>query len=425
MSSAARRSGATSSSSRSGPVTGVVATLLRLGERQVHETLHAEPRGRLHVLDPAQRHEAMPSARRAGWHGAKRWGSTDAVNAVTSVTRCPCAMRVASVAPAENAASSRCGDTARTWSGVRHGDCGSWGVDHCACQRVEDALRGSELADVDPLGQDGRHGAGYRPAAWSSRRTRRCASAARRAPSWTRRPRTSSCRRGVDDPAALLLAGGSNVVVADDGVDATVVRVLTRGVIGRRPTATTSLVRAAAGEPWDDARRALRGRRSRRRRVPRRHPRLDRRDADPERRRLRAGGRRHRSSRCACSTARRAPSTSSRPRTAASATGRARSSATPGRWAVLDVTLRLDARAEARRSATPSSPARSASRSAPARRSPTVREAVLALRRGKGMVLDPGDHDTWSVGSFFTNPFVGAGPRSPTARRRSRSPTAR
>lgn len=35
-----------------------------------------------------------------------------------------------------------------------------------------------------------------------------------------------------------------------------------------------------------------------------------------------------------------------------------------------------------------------------------VREAVLALRRGKGMVLDEPDHDTWSVGSFFTNPVV-------------------
>ena len=35
-----------------------------------------------------------------------------------------------------------------------------------------------------------------------------------------------------------------------------------------------------------------------------------------------------------------------------------------------------------------------------------VREAVLALRRGKGMVLDYDDHDTWSVGSFFTNPIV-------------------
>jgi UDP-N-acetylmuramate dehydrogenase len=36
----------------------------------------------------------------------------------------------------------------------------------------------------------------------------------------------------------------------------------------------------------------------------------------------------------------------------------------------------------------------------------TVREAVLMLRRRKGMVLDPADHDTWSVGSFFTNPVV-------------------
>jgi UDP-N-acetylmuramate dehydrogenase len=39
-----------------------------------------------------------------------------------------------------------------------------------------------------------------------------------------------------------------------------------------------------------------------------------------------------------------------------------------------------------------------------------VREAVLALRRGKGMVLDPSDHDTWSVGSFFLNPRVAQAP---------------
>ncbi len=37
-----------------------------------------------------------------------------------------------------------------------------------------------------------------------------------------------------------------------------------------------------------------------------------------------------------------------------------------------------------------------------------VREEVLALRRSKGMVLDPDDHDTWSAGSFFTNPFIEA-----------------
>jgi len=35
-----------------------------------------------------------------------------------------------------------------------------------------------------------------------------------------------------------------------------------------------------------------------------------------------------------------------------------------------------------------------------------VRKTVLGLRAGKGMVLDPADHDTWSAGSFFTNPFL-------------------
>jgi UDP-N-acetylmuramate dehydrogenase len=35
-----------------------------------------------------------------------------------------------------------------------------------------------------------------------------------------------------------------------------------------------------------------------------------------------------------------------------------------------------------------------------------VRETVLALRARKGMVLDAADHDTWSAGSFFTNPLL-------------------
>ena len=33
---------------------------------------------------------------------------------------------------------------------------------------------------------------------------------------------------------------------------------------------------------------------------------------------------------------------------------------------------------------------------------------MLALRAGKGMVLDPADPDTYSVGSFFTNPVLPA-----------------
>jgi UDP-N-acetylmuramate dehydrogenase len=38
-----------------------------------------------------------------------------------------------------------------------------------------------------------------------------------------------------------------------------------------------------------------------------------------------------------------------------------------------------------------------------------AREAVLAQRRQRGMVLDAADHDTWSCGSFFTNPIMTAG----------------
>jgi len=37
-----------------------------------------------------------------------------------------------------------------------------------------------------------------------------------------------------------------------------------------------------------------------------------------------------------------------------------------------------------------------------------VRDTVMALRHSKGMVLDDADHDTWSAGSFFTNPIVDA-----------------
>src|SRR6185312_454264 len=81
---------------------------------------------------------------------------------------------------------------------------------------------------------------------------------------------------------------------------------------------------------------------------------------------------------------------------------------TPGRWVVLAVTFVLE-RGE---------------RSAPVRyaelaralgvglgdRAPlaAVRDAVLTLRRGKGMVVDPADPDSVSAGSFFTNPVLDA-----------------
>ena len=37
-----------------------------------------------------------------------------------------------------------------------------------------------------------------------------------------------------------------------------------------------------------------------------------------------------------------------------------------------------------------------------------VRSCVIDLRRSKGMVVESGNHDSWSAGSFFTNPIVEA-----------------
>ncbi len=54
-----------------------------------------------------------------------------------------------------------------------------------------------------------------------------------------------------------------------------------------------------------------------------------------------------------------------------------------------------------------------------------VRDAVLALRRSKGMVLDDADHDTWSAGSFFTNPVLTAADAAQPSRRRTALPAAR
>ncbi|HEX8159481.1 MAG TPA: UDP-N-acetylmuramate dehydrogenase [Solirubrobacteraceae bacterium] len=80
----------------------------------------------------------------------------------------------------------------------------------------------------------------------------------------------------------------------------------------------------------------------------------------------------------------------------------------PGRWLVLRVSFALER--------TPlSEPIRYAElaarlRVAEGQRAPLaqVRAAVLALRRRKGMVLDPADPDTVSAGSFFTNPILPA-----------------
>lgn len=82
--------------------------------------------------------------------------------------------------------------------------------------------------------------------------------------------------------------------------------------------------------------------------------------------------------------------------------------AQPDRWVVLAVTYRLVEERLGRPIRYPEL-ARTLGVDVGAR-VPTgaVREAVLRLRRGKGMVLDPADPDTRSAGSFFTNPLLDA-----------------
>jgi UDP-N-acetylmuramate dehydrogenase len=61
------------------------------------------------------------------------------------------------------------------------------------------------------------------------------------------------------------------------------------------------------------------------------------------------------------------------------------------------------------------------------RREPTlgdVRQAVLAIRRRKGMVIDAADPDTRSVGSFFMNPIVDQERREAIARAAGAEPPA-
>ncbi len=76
------------------------------------------------------------------------------------------------------------------------------------------------------------------------------------------------------------------------------------------------------------------------------------------------------------------------------------------RWVVLDVTFRL--RADKLSGPIAYAELAKALSATAGQRVPlaAARETVLALRRGKGMVLDPADPDTRSVGSFFTNPVL-------------------
>lgn len=204
----------------------------------------------------------------------------------------------------------------------------------------------------------------------------------------------------------LVLAGGSNVVVADEGFPGTVVRVLSRG-IERREADGRMVLTAQAGEPWEPfvercvdeglaGVESLAG-------IPGSI------GATPiqnvgaygqEVAEIVTGIR---------VLDREGDVVEDLP--AAAAGFAYRSSAfkrTPGRWVVLAVTFALERRAL-------SGPIEYAELARtldvrPGEGAPLaeVRDAVLRLRRGKGMVVDPEDPDSVSAGSFFTNPVLEA-----------------
>lgn len=78
----------------------------------------------------------------------------------------------------------------------------------------------------------------------------------------------------------------------------------------------------------------------------------------------------------------------------------------PGRFVVLDVTFALHPGSESRPVGYGELARRLDVRIGDTAPLADVRAAVLELRRGKGMVLDPDDPDSRSAGSFFTNPIV-------------------
>ena len=205
----------------------------------------------------------------------------------------------------------------------------------------------------------------------------------------------------------LVLGGGSNVVVSADGFDGVVVRVGHRGVQRDSDSCGGVMVTIAAGQPWDEAVQqaiadglsgieALSGIPGLTGATPIQNVGAYGQEIGDTLARIRAFDRHE-----------------GRVRTLAVGDlglGYRTSSlkTAPNRFVVLDVTLQLRTErlgepiryAELARTLGVEVGAR-----APAAQ---VRDAVLQLRRNKGMVLDANDPDTRSVGSFFTNPVLGS-----------------
>ncbi|HEY0773151.1 MAG TPA: UDP-N-acetylmuramate dehydrogenase [Nocardioidaceae bacterium] len=203
----------------------------------------------------------------------------------------------------------------------------------------------------------------------------------------------------------LLVAGGSNLVVADEGFPGTVVKIATRGVVVDQDDCSGATVRVAAGEGWDAfveravtegwvGIEALAG-------IPGSV------GATP----IQNVGAYGQEVSQTIASVRCWDRQESAVRTIAAADcgfgyRTSRFKREPGRFVVLSVTFQLRlgdlgapvAYAELARTLGVEPGERVAL--------DRVRDAVLGLRGGKGMVLDAEDHDTWSAGSFFTNPIL-------------------
>ncbi len=205
----------------------------------------------------------------------------------------------------------------------------------------------------------------------------------------------------------LILGGGSNLLIADEGFTGTVVRVATSGLDADVSGCGGASARVAAGENWDDlvahaveqewsGIEALSG-------IPGSV------GATPIQN-VGAYGVEVADTITSVRTWDRFDRTQ---RTFAAADcgfgyRTSRFKREPGRYVVLEVGFQFPLGSLGRPIAYPELARRlgtEAGRRLPAAR---IREAVIEIRRGKGMVLDPADHDTWSAGSFFTNPVLTA-----------------
>ena len=207
-----------------------------------------------------------------------------------------------------------------------------------------------------------------------------------------------------DGGPVLLLAGGSNVVISDAGFPGRVILLRTRGIRVIQRDAGHVVVRVAAGEPWDEfvahavangwsGVECLSG-------IP------GSAGATPIQN-VGAYGQEVAQTIVAVHAYDRAADTV-RTMTPDECRFAYRSSIFKhnDRWLVLEVDFRLATRPDS----APIGYAELARQLGvePGARVPLdrCRETVLKVRAGKGMVLDPDDRDTWSVGSFFTNPVL-------------------